>query len=634
MTKSLTPEIEKQLSYPKYWERDSTLWGSVADWDLYFINEMPGSTCDVAHKTLASELETLLNHFSENSREWCKAKAIRKQLKAFFCLPEVGSMLWSGPKSHYSQKIPSNTITSAIWKEHQEAILRATVENKINESINKRKIEDVARNATSATAKACYAPSGYKIPKRPRIDYKNLDHNVDDDNDEENIDLLEQSTSETSPMQSTSETSSMQSTSETSPMQSTNETSPMQSTSETSPMQSTSETSPMQSTNETSPIENYLKKFEEAYLELDLNHMWLLKSGRKVEEVIYQFARNLPEESYLHSFIVNDIDVATKSLFSDEEWKEITTSVVKDKPKLENSLVNLLKKYTVDDVERLRDVLFEPFMPDGCKYDRKHHFDLDFINGSYRGILRLWEMEENPINDSLLEGWYEMNMWSRVIDPAFDNLNIDLVRGEGMSHASSDRKNLTRATNDRKKLGRKGDGVFRLRKDRLEFGAIEAGRKWEGKSGTKYMTDSLKICKMLKDMLNQLAIECGMKEDLVRKLQVVGILNGANRIQVMTVDLPKGYITRIQRRKVYEIAGRLSKSKPLAFALKEVLCAKSIIMQTFDIINKKDDVDPEIFLDDSDDQNGYYTPPRTVISKTFVTPKKEGIKDVINEKEK
>jgi len=39
--------------------------------------------------------------------------------------------------------------------------------------------------------------------------------------------------------------------------------------------------------------------------------------------------------------------MVTKSLFLDEEWKEITTSVAKDKPKLENSLVNLLKKYTV-----------------------------------------------------------------------------------------------------------------------------------------------------------------------------------------------------------------------------------------------------------------------------------------------
>ncbi|RIB14134.1 hypothetical protein C2G38_2248444 [Gigaspora rosea] len=260
---------------------------------------MPGSLCDIAHKTLASELKTLLNHFSENSREGCKAKAIRKQLK--------------------------------------------------------RKIEDIARNVTSAIAKACYTLSSYEIPKRPRIDYKNLDHNVNDGNYEENIDLLEQSTSEISSMQSTSERL---------PMQSTSETSSIQSTSETSPIQSTSETSPMQST-------KLPKKFEEAYLELDLNYMWLLKSGRKMEEVIYQFARNLYKESYLHSFIVNDIDVFTKSLFSEEEWKEITTS---DKPKLENSLVNILKNYTIDDVERLRDVLFEPFIPDGCKDDRKTSF--------------------------------------------------------------------------------------------------------------------------------------------------------------------------------------------------------------------------------------------------------------------
>ncbi|CAG8648628.1 10939_t:CDS:2 [Funneliformis caledonium] len=52
------------------------------------------------------------------------------------------------------------------------------------------------------------------------------------------------------------------------------------------------------STDETVPMN--LEKFE-AYLELDSNQMWTLKSGRKVEKVIYEFARNLSRESYLHS---------------------------------------------------------------------------------------------------------------------------------------------------------------------------------------------------------------------------------------------------------------------------------------------------------------------------------------------
>ena len=60
--------------------------------------------------------------------------------------------------------------------------------------------------------------------------------------------------------------------------------------------------------------------------------MWTLESGRKVEIVIYEFAKSLREESYLHSFIIND---STKSLFSREEWEEIKNFKVIDRPKLD-----------------------------------------------------------------------------------------------------------------------------------------------------------------------------------------------------------------------------------------------------------------------------------------------------------
>lgn len=46
---------------------------------------------------------------------------------------------------------------------------------------------------------------------------------------------------------------------------------------------------------------------------------------------------------------------------------------------------------------------------------------------------------------------------------------------------------IERVIGDRMKIYRKGDD-----KDRLEFGAIEAGRKCEGKNGTKYVTDYVK----------------------------------------------------------------------------------------------------------------------------------------------
>ncbi|CAG8700585.1 9207_t:CDS:2 [Funneliformis caledonium] len=377
-----------------------------------------------------------------------------------------------------------------------------------------------------------------------------------------------------------------------------------------------------------------LTDFDIAYNSLDPAKMWTLKSsGRVVEKVIYEYARKLTHESYLHSFIVNDIDVATRSLFSKEEWKEITTSEVKDKPKLEHSHVALLKKYTTDNIKELRNALSEPPV-DGAEFDRNLHFDLDFINYAYRGMLFLWEKGVDPFDSTKLEGWYEMCVWGRLIDPAFDNLDINLVRGEGMSFASSDRKNIERSVADRKMIGRKGDGVFRQYKKRLEFGAVEAGRKWEGKIGTKYLKDSLKLCKMLKDMITQLSTECDGVEDLVRQLQVVGVLNGANMIQIITMDYPKGYISRVQRRNVREVAGRLTKSDPLALVLKEILCAKFIIKQTLDIINKKNNVNIEIFLNDSDDQGGSRTPPTIATPPTFTTPSKERTKDVINERKK
>lgn len=356
---------------------------------------------------------------------------------------------------------------------------------------------------------------------------------------------------------------------------------------------------------------------------MDPNHMWTLKSGRKVENVIYDFAKNLNRESYLHSFIINDADVDARELFTTEEWKEIRTELG-ERPKLDPLQKELLIKYTTNDIKKLRSLLSEPFIPDNKEYDRNIHFCLDYINSGYRGILRLWEMDEDPFDSLKLEGWFQMNVWGRIVDPAFDNLNIELVRGEGMSFASSERKNIKRRINIRKKIGRKGDGIFRLRSDRLELEAIEAGRKWEEISGTKYMTDSLKISKLLKDMLDKLIMECKMKEDVVKKLKVIGILHGANRLQVLTVDHPFGYITRVIRNNVQEVSGRLTNSKPLALVFKEILYSRSVIIATMDVFERRNDLNLETFLDDDDD-DGYHTPPTKNVVNTFISPLKDKI---------
>ncbi|RIB16135.1 hypothetical protein C2G38_2190824 [Gigaspora rosea] len=101
-----------------------------------------------------------------------------------------------------------------------------------------------------------------------------------------------------------------------------------------------------------------------------------------------------------------------------------------------------------------------------------------------KSMYSLWRREDDFTSTSKLEGWFEIIIWTHLVDFAFRKMETDL---------------------------------------RLEFGAIEAERNGEVTKGTKLLAYSLKMSKMLKDMINVLATECNMKEDVLRKLQIAGI---------------------------------------------------------------------------------------------------------------
>lgn len=165
--------------------------------------------------------------------------------------------------------------------------------------------------------------------------------------------------------------------------------------------------------------------FNHIFHNLDPEKMWTLKSGRVVEKIIYEYARNLKYESYLHSFIIGDIDEKEKSLFRDEEWKEIFSSNCKKIPKIEKSVTNLMKKYSVTDLPSFRKIIFEPFLPTKTLYFNREHLDLNYVNLVYRAIHTLWEDDDDfTLDSSRLEGWFQHNIWSPIIDPAFRNSRI------------------------------------------------------------------------------------------------------------------------------------------------------------------------------------------------------------------
>jgi len=73
-----------------------------------------------------------------------------------------------------------------------------------------------------------------------------------------------------------------------------------------------------------------------------------------------------------------------------------------------------------------------------------------------------------------------------LIDVLLKNVpDIKTFREEKCSIASARRRNTGRDLESKKSMGHKIDSIFASKKTTLEFAAIEAGKKDEGRAGTK-----------------------------------------------------------------------------------------------------------------------------------------------------
>lgn len=100
--------------------------------------------------------------------------------------------------------------------------------------------------------------------------------------------------------------------------------------------------------------------------------------------------------------------------------------------------------------------------------------------------------------------------------------------GESVSISASDRKNprpLDPAK--RKRIGHLYDGVLKI--DDGEAGAMEHAKKFAGEGSRKWVSDSLKVVKVLHDMLYHLESRVNHSLPILRRLPVVGLVTGGRR---------------------------------------------------------------------------------------------------------
>ncbi len=71
---------------------------------------------------------------------------------------------------------------------------------------------------------------------------------------------------------------------------------------------------------------------------------WILSSGTCVENVIFEYCKNLSAESLMHSWIIDLDDQEVESLFTVEEWKEIHCEIRK-LPEVDETFVKSMMRF-------------------------------------------------------------------------------------------------------------------------------------------------------------------------------------------------------------------------------------------------------------------------------------------------
>ncbi|CAG8650325.1 10217_t:CDS:10, partial [Ambispora gerdemannii] len=514
-----------------YWERDSASWGSVADWDLYFINNMPGASHVQSHRTLARELKALVNYFDEGSCEWNKVKGLKKELKVFFCLPGVDSMSWSGPEGPTMVcvatlsnlftviscvfcrlmgillltqsgsmsrfflsseplllKKTKGTMNSTIWMNH-EMIQKTVVESKINESINKRKIENIARDVTSATAKAYYTQSG----------------------------------------------------------------------------------------------SDYYETNSEGAQEMAQKRLCSDSTNKaKGNNVIRD---NTPLQTSTEPICSNIIDTTNKNLMARLQL---------ERDYYVEAIFNATTKYIDELIENshnrsdLRKKLQTPFLPPEETYLFEKHYEINWAHRFTNKLLSFFEAPRNPLLDKNSEGWINCHLLTPLIDDCFLTCEeIQIHRCEEMSLASIARKNLSREESNKKQPGHKIDIIFRV--DDMEyFGAetfVDGDFQNSGPINYKH-----KLFREMKDQLDRLLKKLKFTKEtikLVKQIVLHGISHGGYNgiVYAMYYDINLKYYFVFEMCQ-YRIGTTWNSVPDSLNILKDILHLKKGIIHTLGIVTR------------------------------------------------
>ncbi|CAG8610734.1 6670_t:CDS:2 [Funneliformis mosseae] len=329
-----------------------------------------------------------------------------------------------------------------------------------------------------------------------------------------------------------------------------------------------------------------LECFVDSYNAMSQSKKWILSSGICVEDVLFNKGKQLSVESSIHSWIIDLSYWEIKQLFTDDDWCEITEEVRELYERVAKTLSRFRNIRTTADLRKVLETT-------SCRnknelFDREIHFDVEWIDHVMRRFLMYYEDPDESLKLFHLEGWYDANVWSLIIDCAFSNIRgLQTVRKDSSSIAVSRRKNRKRTQKERAKLGRRLDGILRTYNDNVEYGAIEVKSSFVQINSTERLKDRLKLSKSMHDMLVCLTHLVKSNEDKIRQLQVVGLQHSGLKLQINRMSSTKGYISVLKGEDLNEIPTQIKNIKNLFMVLISVWRAKKMVMECIEVIDEK-----------------------------------------------
>ncbi|KAK3826710.1 MAG: hypothetical protein J3R72DRAFT_500849 [Linnemannia gamsii] len=272
--------------------------------------------------------------------------------------------------------------------------------------------------------------------------------------------------------------------------------------------------------------------------------VWTLTTGTIVDNVIIEYARSSKAECAAHSFIFDTSNPDLMERFTEDEQEEIFESK-RSVPANDPDLVQYLMTFNQSTITKLRSRLRDNDADQVDESKEQLVADRRWIYKTVLGMADVFDGTRRRYRQVQTERWLELHLWRLIDEHVFDHPDIQLVRGESTSVASTFRKNGTgRGGAERKKMGRRIDGLYQSCHQDIELGGIELGMDEQDAVGTKYQYDGLKLQKLLKDQLDYALIHStAAKSDF----ETLGLQLSGRTIQVLTMDWVGGKFYRFRR---------------------------------------------------------------------------------------